>query len=447
MPKQKKPILVPQPETSNAIRKPSPNFLDIPLELREHIYAELVLNEPSALFPLLLTNHQILGEAKPYLFRQSLAFDGQAELYEWLQTVDRACLRYVVDVQFKLHDIDPERIVGALGKRLRQANITAANSAHAPSGNPYDEACDIEIERLGKAFSFIPNVRHFTILSSTDSDPRPSYHMLVTFSNLLPARFPYLLSLTSQEDFLPLEFVSGLPNIRRICFTGMSTSDPAEVTALFHGLQNLVELEINRLETNSSIRQSELYSRIATTQQCNYAQLIRCISQLETLAFYGEPCDEDDDDEDLEVPEVTSNFLRTLDGRGCPLEKLQVFANVTAPIETEIQKRLATFHTSTLLHVETFHAHLPPLNYLPPSIETLVLWTSESEVDIASSMKTLLAMAREFRQQLPNLAEIHIHLDVEAWDEVEAARASIRQRLAALGINLRWSRWDGGSPK
>ena len=447
MPKQKKPIIVPKPKTSNAIRKPSPRFLDIPLELREHIYAELVLDEPSALFPLLLTNQQILGEAKPFLFRQSLAFDGQSELYEWLHTVDRTCLRYVIDVQFKLHDIDPERIVGALGKRLRQANITAANSAHAPNGNPYDEACDIEIERLGKAFSFIPNVKNFTILSSTDSDPRPSYHMLVAFSNLLPIRFPHLYSLTNQEEFLPLEFLSGLPNLRRVCFSGMSTTDPAEVTALFHGLQNLVDLEINRLDTDSNIRQSELYSRIATTQQCNYAQLIRCIPRLESLAFYGETCDDDDDDEDPEVPDATSSFLRALDGHGCPLEKLQVFANVTAPIETEIQKRLATFHTSTLIHFETFHAHLPPLNYLPPTLETLVLWTSESEVDIATSMKALVAMAREFRQQLPDLAEIRIHLDVEAWNEVEAARSSIQQRMAALGIKLTWRQWDGGSPK
>lgn len=444
MPKQS---LVPKPKTSNAIGKPSPRFLDIPLELREHIYTELVLDEPSALFPLLLTNHQTLEEAKPFLFRQSLAFDGQSELYEWLHTVDRTCLRYVVDVQFKLHDIDPERIVGALGKRLRQANLTAENSAHAPSGNPYDEACDIEIDRLGKAFSFIPNVRTFTILSSTDSDPRPSYHMLVAFLNLLPIRFPHLHTLTSQVEFLPLRFLSGLPNLRRVCFPGTSTNSPDEVTALFHSLQNLVELEINRLDTDLSGRQSELYSRIAKVQQCNYTQLIRCIPHLESLAFYGEPCDDDDDDDDPEVPDATSSFLRALDGHRCPLEKLQVFANVTAPIETEIQKRLATFRTSSLVHFETYHAHLPPLNHLPSSLERLVLWTSESEVDIASSMKALVTMAREFRPQLPNLAVICIHLDVEAWDEAQPARASISQRMAALRINLKWRRWDGLSPK
>lgn len=434
-------------EMANATRRLPSQLLRIPLELREHIYAQLVPDEPSALFPLLLTNRQIHGEAKPFLFRQSLAFDGQSELYEWLQTVDRSCLRYVVDIQFKLHDIDPERIVGALGKRLRQANITAANSAHAPHGNPYDEACDIEIERLGKAFSFIPNVKHFTILQSTDSDPRPSYHMLVSFSNLLSRRFPHLSSLTNQEKFLPIRFISKLSNLRHVSFSGMSTSDPMEVTTLFRGLKSLVELEINRSDVDSSLRQSELYSRIAIVRQCNYAQLVRCIANLESLTFYGEPCDENDEDEEIEVPEATTSFLRALDGHRCPLEKLRVFANVNASTQTEIQKRFATFQTSQLAHFETFHAHLPPLNYLPETLETLVLWTSESEVDIGPAMKTLVAMTEKYRRNLPNLVEIVIYLDVEDWNQAEKARIMISQRMAALRINLRWRRWDGEAPR
>lgn len=437
-----------KPRGIKAVKSPSPHFLTIPLELREHVYAELIPDDPCSLFHLLLTNRQVYREAKPFLFRQSLSFDGQAEFYDWIQTVDRAFLRYVVDVQFKLHDIDPENIVGALGKRLRQANITAANSAQAPVGNPYHEACDLEIERLGRAFSFLPNVRHFTVLCSTDPDPRPSYHMLVAFSNLLAVRFPHLMSFTNQEEYLPLSFMSKMKNLQRFSFPGITTSSPAEVTAMFQGFQSLVDLEINRLDQETRRRQTELYFRAAKPQQCNYGELMRCIPNLESLSFYGESIDEEVDEEDEDAtPELTKNFLVPLDGRGCPLRTLRLLVNVSVGFEGWLQKKIASLRTSCLVHLETFHAHLPPIKYLPQDLEILVLWTSENDVDIGASMKEFVKMVGEFRSSIPRLIEIVIHLDVEDWEGVGGARRMIIQRMLALGIRLRWKRWDGDMPK
>lgn len=448
MSKARKPSGLPKSRASKVVKSLSLHFLTIPLELREHIYAELLPEDPCSIFPLLLTNRQVYREAKPFLFRQSLTFDGQAAFYEWIQIVDRAFLRFVIEIQFKLHDIDPEKIVGALGKRLRQANITAANSAQAPVGNPYHEACDVEIERLGKAFSFIPNVKRFTILSSTDSDPRPSYHMLVAFSDLLAVRFPHLVSLTNQEEFLPVTFMSKMKNLQRFSFSGMTTSNPPEVTAIFQGFQNLADLEINRVDQESSERQTELYFRIAKTQQCNYGELMRCIPNLESLSFFGEACDEEKDEEDEdEIPDLTNNFLVALDGRGCPLQRLRILANVGESFHGWTQKRFASFHTSCLVHLETFHAHLPPIKYLPRTLQTLVLWTSESEIDIGSSMRELVGMIGDFRSSVPRLAEIVIHLDVEDWEGVGTARRMVSQKMLALEIQLRWKRWDGDFPR
>lgn len=445
-------------KTTRATKKAAPHLLTIPLELREHIYAELLPEDASTLFQLLLTNRQLSREAKPFTFRQPLAFDGQSELYAWLPRVDPRFLRYVTDVQFKLHDIDPERIVGALGQRLRQANITAANSAHAPVGNPYDEACDLEIIRLGNAFSYLPNVKHFTVLPSTDADPRPSYHMLVSFSNLLAAQFPHLFTLTNHEEFLPASFLSSLQNLRRLCFSGMSTSSPAELTALVRGLPNLVELEINRLDADTSGRQSDRYSRIATSHQCNYAELSQGLPGLESLAFYGESCDhdedededEDDDDDDddvAEIPEATRLFMIALDGQRSPLQKLQIFAQVDSSFESRVKRKLAAFKTSNLVHLETFHAHFPGFDFLPGSLRTLVLWSSERDVPFEASMKALVSTARQHRSSVPNLGTILINLDVEDWEEVRDARAWLCQRMENLGIRLSWKYWDGFLPK
>ena len=447
MSKARKSSGLPKARGGKPVKSSPPQFLTIPLELREHVYAELIPDDPCSLYPLLLTNRQVYREVKPFLFRQSLSFDGQAEFYEWIQTVDRSYLRYVVDIQFKLHDIDPENIVGALGKRLRQANITAANSAQAPVGNPYHEACDLEIERLGRAFSFFPNVRRFTVLSSTDSDPRPSYHMLVAFSNLLAVRFPHLISFTNQEEFLPVSFMSKMKNLRRFCFPGMTTSSPAEVTALFQGFHNLVDLEIKSLDQETRRRQTELYFRVAKTQQCNYGELMRCIPNLKSLSFYGESVDleAEDDDEDA-TPDLTNKFLAALDGRGCPLRMLRILANVSEGSEAWTQKKIASFRSSCLIRLETFYTHLPPIKYLPQSLESLVLWGFDSEVDVEMCMTEFAEAIEECRSSIPRLSEILIYLDVEAWDAARAASLVI-QRMLALGIRFRWKSWDGETPK
>lgn len=451
--------MAPTAKSSNSRRAP-PHLLTIPLELREHVYSELIVDDASSLFPLLLTNRQISREAKPFIFKQSLAFDGQSELYEWLPRVDRRFLRYVVDIQFKLHDIDPEKIVGALGKRLRQANITAANSAEAPVGNPYDEACDLEIEHLGSAFSLFPNVKHFTILPSTDADPRPSYHMLVAFSNLLSHRFPHLLTLTNQEEFLPARFLSSLKNLRRLCFSGMTTSPPAEVTAIIRGLPSLVELEINRLDANTSPRQVDLYSRIATSQPCNYVELTQSVPILRSLAFFGENCNEDDDEEEdddddedeveddvVEIPDVTRFFMGALNGHKSSLQKLQLFANVDSSFAGRVQKKLATFRVSSLLHLETFHAHFPGFKFLPPTLRTLVLWSSAREVPFEASMKSLINTAKEHQSAVPDLENILIYLDIDDWHAAEGPRNWLCNMMGTLGIGLSWKNWDGFLPR
>lgn len=451
--------------TRAAASRPLPPFLTIPAELREHIYNELLPYDSSSIFQLLLTCPQITREAKPFIFKQSLIFDGQSELYDWIRRVDRKYLRYVADIQFKLHDIDPEKIVGALGKRLRQANITAANSARAPEGNPYDEACDWEIDRLGNAFLSFPNVKQITVLAGTDADPRPSYHMLVSFSKLLSRRFPQLVTLINQDEYLPAGCLLGMQNLKRLSFPALSSSSPAEVTAMISGLPNLLHLEFNRLRADTGTSQDILYSRSATRQQCNFAELTRGLLNLESLAFYGESCkegeedDDDDDDDDgdededrdgekaiPEIPEVTRLFMGSLNGHKSSLKKLKIFPNVDFYYESRVQKKIATFKTSTLTYLEINHAYFPGFDFLPGTLNTLVLWSSERDVPFEFSMKNLVVTAKEYRSDVPGLGNIIIYLEIEEWDGMAQAREWLYERMEAIGIGLRWRRWDGIPP-
>ena len=163
-------------------------LLKLALELRENIYIHVLRMSSSSLFNLLFVNRQMLREVTPFIFKRPLTFDGQSELFGWLDRTDPQYLRHVVDVRFKLHDIDPDKIVGALGKRLQQANITRASGSRGPDtrDNPYYEACRLDLARIESSFRLLPNIRKLTILACTDRDPQPREY---NPERLLPRRY------------------------------------------------------------------------------------------------------------------------------------------------------------------------------------------------------------------------------------------------------------------
>lgn len=240
-----------KPKTNGKARaavRPAPRFLTIALELREVVYKHVLNDAPSSLTNLLIVNRQLSIEVLPFQFKRHLTFDGQAELFDWLDNVDHEYLHHVRDVNFKLHDIDPEKIVGALGIRLRQANI--ANARKPPvvdhsKGNPYHEACDLEMRKIGEAFRLIPNLREFTIATTDDGDPRPPLRMLSSFSKMLAHRFPHLHTLISDEDSMPVDYVANKPKLRRLQFPAISMSTNADVHQHFSNLR-LTDLEVYR---------------------------------------------------------------------------------------------------------------------------------------------------------------------------------------------------------
>lgn len=271
-----------------AVARSSPQFLNIALELREIVYKHLLWDAPSSLTDLLVVNRQLSTEVLPFQFKRHLTFDGQGELFEWLDNVDHQHLHHVIDVSFKLHDIDPKTIVGALGKRLRQANIENAKKAPAAgtSGNPYHEACDAEMRKLAEAFKLIPNVRKFTIATTDAGDPQPPQRMLSIFSKLVAHRFRHLHTLISYEDALPVDFISNKPRLRRLRFPAISPSSNAEVAGIFSTL-SLTDLEIYRLPHQTPIEAPK--RRIL-------AQVLRSLPQVRSLLLYeDEPESEEPD--------------------------------------------------------------------------------------------------------------------------------------------------------
>ena len=275
-------------KAKSAVARPSPQFLNIALELRETIYRHLLWDSPSSLTDLMVVNRQLSTEVLPFQFKRHLTFDGQGELFEWLGDIDHQHLHHVVDISFKLHDINPGKIVGALGKRLRQANLENAKKPQAAgsSDNPYHQACDAEMRKLGEAFKLLPNVRKLTIATTDAGDPEPPQRMLAIFSKLLAHRFRHLHTLISYEDSLPVDFVSNKPRLRRLRFPAVSSSSSAEVAGIFSNLC-LTGLEIYRLPHHTPPE---------TPKRRILAQVLRSLPPLRSLLLYeDEPESEEPD--------------------------------------------------------------------------------------------------------------------------------------------------------
>ena len=430
---------------ASTTKKDRSRFLDIPMELREHVYSAVLNTSPSSLYSLMFINRQVSREAKPYLFKQPLVFDGQTELHEWMKTVDHAYLRLVVDIKFKLHDIDPEGIVGALGQRLRQAVISGPSIR--PDKDPYAEACSLEIGRLEKAFRLLPEVKHFTILASTKADPQPPYHMLCQFSEMLVKSFPNLISLTSHDDVLEMGFVlHSLHKLRRLRFPGIATNTPEGVASVLGKLPSLVELEVCR--PNPTPAEPVLCVSGAVRRiRCDIAEIIRGISDLETLAFY-EFLSKDDHNEaaEEEMTEAFTDSIKALERHKRSLRNLKLLIDLD--LEPWMKKAIATFvKSSRLTYLETFDTDFPPFGYLPATIETIVLRGSLPRESFQPWLKKLVVMAQRYNDELPNLTETVIYLNGPCTPSEEEHKRGVSKEMRKLGIQVWWREWDGAPPE
>lgn len=421
-------------------------FLELALELRENIYSHLIYEDPSALFYLLTVNRQLAREVKPFLYRQPLTFDGQSELFDWLSEVDHDYLDHVVDVRFKLHDIDPAKIVGALGRRLQQANISRNSGSRGPDteDNPYFEACHLDLKRVLRAFQLLPNVRHFTILSSAEGDPEPHHRTMDAFSKLLGNCFPNLYSLTSEEDQFPTDCLTSKPKLRRLRFPATTTTHDNETADIFRNLA-LKDLEICRLPYHTASAAEE-YGCLTP--------VLYTIPPLHSLTIFEAA--------GAETPNLVKEIFAGYDMSTNPamrkhvgsLRTLKLLAE-PGPGSSPMNVATTFLGSSYLSHIEYLDSWGPLYDRLPCTIQTVVWrinWypsaSIESLVDRIKHLVTRAIRAHEgpHGHRLTNLNQISISLspiDVEQESEdsestPEDVLTAASKRLGMLGIKFTW---------
>lgn len=395
--------------------KTTQHFLTLPLEIREQVYSDILMTMPGALLQLLRSNRQISREAQPFLYKQPILFDGQAELFSWLKKIDRDLLRHVTTVKFKLHDIDAKRIVGALGERLRRVKVSPGTPG-ACNDNPYNNACDQQVKQIGEAFSLIPNVKDLTILECKQSDPHPSFHMLVSFSQELGRRFPSLQTLSIQNDLMPTTFISNFRHLRTLRLTGFSTTGPAETEAALSVLPYLSSLSITSPSAGLTFQQRPGYTGPLRVQ-CITPALLSSLRSLTTLSIY------DALDSTASKPQpifITPDLF-------VPLSSL--------PLTT---LRLATNHplipTHTLQALWSFLASSScPLLFLDLALPLVVVPSHrgmmEDELD-------------ELDEDEVELREVRICRPASTFDREKGLRAWVEGALGEFGVRVEWGVWS-----
>ncbi|CAF9933774.1 hypothetical protein IMSHALPRED_009472 [Imshaugia aleurites] len=442
---------------ARAVTQPSLRFLTLALELRENIYAHVLHNHPSSLVDLLLVNRQLSREVKPFLYKLPWTFDGQSQLFEWLSKVDHAYLRHVEEIRFKLHDINPDEIVGALGKKLQNANITRASGSRGPDtpDNPYFEACRADLRRIGAAFRLLQNLRRLTILSASERDSQPHHRTQDAFSKLVGQCFPKLKFLASEEDQLPIDFISGKSELRTLRFPATTSSEDEETEEIFSAL-SLTELEICRFPHHTASGSEEW--------DC-VTPVLESASALRSLTLFERP--------GAETPNLAAEVFvgsqSALKRHRHSLRSLKLLAKpgpeYTAdeggdPVRPEAYCA-AFLAQSSLTHVEFLDVWMSIYEHLPRTTQT-VTWRLDEPPrppNVATSVARIKKMVTHAAQMRgsprdprhPLLRRIVIHLDAFfPSDEIRRPDhpsneilLMARAKLGQLGIRLDWKGWEG----
>lgn len=399
-------------------RRPKVNttqhFLTLPLEIREQVYSEILVTMPRTLLQLIRSNRQISKEAQPFLYKQPIVFDGQAELFRWLKKVDRDLLRHVTTIEFKLHDIDAKGIVGALGERLRRVKVSPGTPGVC--SNPYDTACDQQVKQIGEAFSLLPNVKDLTVLECKQSDPHPSFHMLLSFSRELGRRFPSLQTLSIRNDLLPTTFISKFRHLRALRLTGFSTSGPAETEAALSVLPHLSSLSITSPSAGLAFQQRPGYTG-ALRVQCITPAVLGSLRNLKYLSIY----DALDSTASKPQPVFIAPDLFT------PLSSLSLTT-----------LRLATNHpmvsTPTLQAMWSFLAS--------PSCPLLFLDLALPLVVVPSHKDMIEDELDELEEEDVGLKEVRICRPGSTFNKEKGLRGWVEGALGELGVRVEWGVWS-----
>ncbi|KAL8742156.1 MAG: hypothetical protein Q9190_005324 [Brigantiaea leucoxantha] len=428
----------------------------MPGEIREQIYTELLHDESSSFFHLLTVNRQISREIQPYIFKRTITFDGQLKLYDWTKRIDKKLLSSVTDVEIKILDIDPERIVGALGERLRRAKISKDTDRKPSSSNdPYLEACEMDVRRVEKTMRLLGNIKSFSLLPITSRDPRPPKRMMASFVSSMRSFLSTLNLVTLMVPdqvlpFIPVNTIRNLEQLHIVCF---SFDILPNVIHYAQHLPQLRKLEICRRDGGVIDQHVEQTTQsLAQFSASKVTTRLPKLRELSLCLFNGSL----NAPPNLEkIRETLQNALQLIEPCGQTLRVLRILVDETSNLKQSFLSGLDSFLSkSDLSHAElSCQLHLQLKANLSKSLRSFTIRSNTSDIhDLPTWMKRWYVMIKKgWRQHyLDSQLELKemmyfIPLEYETDDELLEKWKILESLFDEIDVGLRMIRWDPGN--
>lgn len=253
----------------------SPRLLALPLELRELIYREALL-QPSRGTELLRVCREVYSDAHKLLFQRPLLVRSQPALHQWLEQAPQDLLQHVTEAILDLQDVD-----------LRPLLSPIVSPTTEPDSVPrlrVWELYESELEQLSQALGKLRNVKTFTLRALPGRQSHLYREFLMKVLGLLGTLFPGLqdLSLQGNLHHQSLAFLRSLQELRALSFDGFSASSSSETAEILSSLQlTSISLVCQHTMLTPSHHQ---HSTFTSKPQCFTGDVLRTISQLASFS-------------------------------------------------------------------------------------------------------------------------------------------------------------------
>ncbi len=411
---------------------PSVILNNVPLEIREQIYQEVLSTTPCKDVQLLRVCRQIYGEAQPFLFKRPLTFISQSDLYQWIRSVGPRNLHHVTSLSMKLLDVDTDTCL------RKRAHIQGRRSVSPReiSKSIYEE----EIHQLLNTLKCLPTIKTLTLYKSKFgvSTSDPCRDLYLSFFPLVARQYNQLRSLSFFMDELPLTFLTSLKTLQSLRFTGFSTSTPVETLAVLRSLPQLKEIELFGPPPQIDFQQRIGYAGARRLQSVTPDVLLR-LQPLKSFTI----CEVRDDMSTSAAFFGENTFRALFKVHRTSLGKLRISLNFEPP-ESDVDAFSRFVSSSSLQELEIGWPGLDAdvLECLPRSLRKLHLSISP-DLKPEEAADDII----ELREDLPLLTDVVLRLDQRIVLS-DALRGKLRanfdiaiSKLRAVGIRASRGRW------
>lgn len=212
-----------------------PSLLDIPVEIRLHLYTLMLSLSSRDHLNLMLVCQQVYLEAKESYFQRSLTCHSQDEMIRFVQSRSGAFLKQMTNLHLRLQEVDGELMHPYLARAIQ--GISTPSERH-----PYV----LETNRLLEALSMVPNISRLRLSGPRDASTSiPSSIFTTSILKWAENHYHALESLRIDLESCLLTSLAHFTKLKALHLTGFSETNAMDVSELCSRLRSLEELTLS----------------------------------------------------------------------------------------------------------------------------------------------------------------------------------------------------------